>query len=122
MFYSDYVTAENKLNKLKSKAIQDNHFLRSMLFHKINIEELKSETSELLLGDMKTSVRKILEDIKKKANAWNANLGNSTTLGARKGKLDASNKRQKLDQEKKVQFVNTFPKKAGGHLPPWTHK
>ena len=94
MFYSDYVTAENKLNDLKSKAIKDNHFLRSMLFHKINIKELKSETSELLLSNGNTSVCNILKDIKKKANAWNANLGNNSKLAACKTKTDSSNKKK----------------------------
>ena len=39
-----------------------------------------------------------------------------------KEKIDTSSKRQKLDQDKKVQFVATFPKNTGGHLPPWAHK
>ena len=56
MFFSDYVKVENKLIDLKSKAIKDNHFLCSMFFHKINIKELKSEVSKLLLEDMSKKV------------------------------------------------------------------
>ena len=52
MFFSDYVKAENKLIELKSTVIKDNHFLHSMLFHKINSKEFKSEVSKLLLEDM----------------------------------------------------------------------
>ena len=122
MFYSDYVTAENKLDELKSTAIKDNHFLRSMLFHKINIEELKSETSELLLGDKSTPVRNILKDIKKKANAWNANLGAHHTTSARKSTSENTRKKPKLDQDKKVKFAATLPKNNGSHIPPWAYK
>ena len=121
MFFSDYVKAKNKLISLKSKAIKDNHFLCSMLFHKINIEELKLEVSKLLLEDISKKVQDILENIKKKLIAYNANLGKCKTIEACKGKIDSS-KCQKLNQDKKVQFVKQFPKNTGSHLPHWAYR
>ena len=84
MFFSNFVTAENKLVELNSIAITDNSFLRSLLFHKLNIEELKSETSQLILGDLKTQVRDFLENFNKKAKALSINRGGKATSRSRK--------------------------------------
>ena len=67
MFYSDFFTTENKLKILKLIGITDKSFLCSLLFHKIDIIELKVEVSKLSLVDIKNLARDILEDINKQA-------------------------------------------------------
>ena len=64
MFYNDFVIILNKLNKLKSIAVTDNLFLRSIVFHKIDIPELATEVSKLILSKKDEKCKNILQNIK----------------------------------------------------------
>ena len=125
MFYSDYVTAENKLIELKSIAIKDNSFLRSLLFHKIDVEDLKSETSQLILNKLDTSVRDILENLKKKAKALSINLNGDSTTRARKAGASSYPSKKPKNSDKftknKVTFGPRFPANKGNHIPEWAY-
>ena len=100
MFFSNFVTAENKLVKLNSIAITDNFFLYSLLFHKLNIEELKSETAQLILGDLKTQVRDFLEDLNKKAKALSINRDGKATSRSRKVNVQQNDQKKQKTEKK----------------------
>ena len=100
MFFGNFVTAENKLVKLNSTAISDNDFLCSLLFHKINIEEFKLETAQLILGDLKTQVRNFLEDLNKKAKALSINFdGGGITHRPEKQVFNKMNRRNRKQRK-----------------------
>ena len=123
MFFSNFVTAENKLVELNSIAITDNSFLRSLLFHKLNIEELKSETAQLILGDLKTQVRDFLEDLNKKAKALSINRDGKATSRSRKVNVQQHDQK-KQKTEKTASFkqneskISAFPKNEKQKLTP----
>ena len=49
-----------KLNKLKSVAVTDNLFLCSIVFHKIDIPELATDVSKLILSKKDEKCKDIL--------------------------------------------------------------
>ena len=123
MFFSNFVTAQNKLGELNSIAITDNAFLRSLLFHKLNIEDLKSDTAQLILKNLKTPVRDIQEDIKKKAKTLSIPSVGSNPSRARRATsvpLDPKKRKTDLVDPSKIQVSKPppFPKNKGQKLTP----
>ena len=111
MFFNDYVNAELHLLKLKSTAIEDQCFLRSLLFHKIDMDDMKSDIALLLLEDKTETARSILNTLKKKAKALS--LNNKTGYSARRGTVLA----EKEAKRQKLKHTSSFPKNHGNKLP-----
>ena len=116
MFFNDYVNAELHLFKFKSTAIEDQCFLRSLLFHKIDMDDMKSDIALLLLEDKTETARSILNTLKKKAKALS--LNNKTGYSARRGTVIA----EKEAKRQKFKNTSSFPKNHGNKLPLTVYK
>ena len=89
MFFNNYINAELHLIKLKSTAIEDRCFLCSLIFHKIDMDDMKSDIALLLLEDTTKTAQSILDTLKKKTKARSLNnkIGYSVCLLMLKMKL-----------------------------------
>ena len=67
-FYNDFIIILNKLNKIYSIAVTDNSFLCSLVFHKIDISDLVTEISIIILNKKDEKCKDILQEMLKEAN------------------------------------------------------
>ena len=116
MFYSNFNETINNLLKQKSIAATDNIFLRSLIFHKIDIPDLASHVSQLILAPEKKAIKDIMKDILKEAKALVIGTGNKSASRVCKAALKTSTSKK---TEKSVSFeVPPFPPNEHNVFPP----
>ena len=122
MFFNHYVQAELNLIKLNSTAIEDQCFLRSLLFHKLDIADMKSDISKLILNDKTDKARNILNTLKKKAKALSLNekTGYSTSRRASGNPTEAKKPKYEAPPTKfPANYRNKIPQTIYSQMKQW---